>query len=192
MKSPSVVRKPVAVFRQSGPLEKGYGKVTGVIAFTLAGMAVLAVLAFHFPEYLTTPDLRKKYDVGVLRQIMLVGMVVAGGLAIANLVVRRNRWLNGSALVLLAIAVAGGGHRVPVGDFPDNTPYVGLDWFLIDLLGSGLVFILIEKMFPLHRKQPGRGGREDRRSVRGHARRKNENVRGGRRSRIGRRDGAIG
>ena len=34
------------------------------------GVAVLAVLAFHFPEYLTTPDLRKKYDVGLLRQVL--------------------------------------------------------------------------------------------------------------------------
>lgn len=154
MKPRSLVRKSTAVFHQSGPLEKGYGKVTGVIAFALAGMAVLAVLAFHFPQYLTMPDLRKKYDVSMLREIMLVGMVVSGGLAIVNMIMRRNRWLNGTALVLLAIAVAGGGNRVPVGDFPDNTPYMGLDWFLLDLLGSSLVFILIEKMFPLHADQP--------------------------------------
>jgi sterol desaturase/sphingolipid hydroxylase (fatty acid hydroxylase superfamily) len=154
MKPNHLIQKPVSVFNQSGALEPGYGKVTGVIAFALAGMAVLAVLAFHFPQYLTMPDLRKKYDVNVLREILLVGMVIAGGLAIVNLVMRRNRWLNGTALVLLALAVAGGGHRVPVGDFPDNTPYIGLDWFLLDLLGSSLVFILIEKMFPLHPKQP--------------------------------------
>ena len=66
----------------------------------------------------------------------------------------RNRWLNGTALILIGIAAAAGGHRVPVGDFPDNTPYIGLDWFVLDLLGSSLVFILIEKLFPLHRGQP--------------------------------------
>ena len=92
---------------------------------------------------MTTPDLRKKYDVNVLREILLVGMVIGGGLALANLVRLRNRWLNGTALALIAIAVAAGGHRVPVGDFPDNTPYIGLDWFCLDLLGSSLVFILI-------------------------------------------------
>ena len=108
--------------------------------------AVLSVLAFHFPQYLTTPDLRRKYDVELLREVLLVGMVIAGGLALANLIRLRNRWLNGTALALVLLAAALGGHRVPVGDFPDNTPYIGLDWFLLDLLGSSLVFILIEKM----------------------------------------------
>jgi sterol desaturase/sphingolipid hydroxylase (fatty acid hydroxylase superfamily) len=154
MKPPSVVRKTTSVFRQSGAMEVGKGKITGVVALTLGGLAVLAVLAFHFPEYLTTPDLRKKYDVGVLRQVLLVGMVIAGGMAIANLVQLRNRWLNGAALALILLAAAMGGHRVPVADFPDDTPYVGLDWFILDLLGSSMIFILIEKLFPLHRDQP--------------------------------------
>ncbi len=154
MKNDSPLGKTTAIFHQSGAMQPGYGKVTGVIAFALSGMAVLSVLAFHFPEYLTTPDLRKKYDVNVLREILLVGMVIAGGLAVANLARLRNRWLNGAALALLAVAVAMGGHRVQVHDFPDNTPYIGLDWFLLDLLGSSLVFILIEKMFPLHKQQP--------------------------------------
>jgi hypothetical protein len=154
MKPTSILRKPSAVFHQTGGLETGRGKITGVIALALGGMAVLSVLAFHFPEYLTTPDLRRKYDVNVLREILLVGMVIGGGMALANLIRLRNRWLNGTALVLIGIAVAAGGHRVPVGDFPDNTPYIGLDWFLLDLLGSSMVFILIEKLFPLHRGQP--------------------------------------
>src|SRR5262249_38765724 len=114
MKPTSILRKPTAVFHHSGALEAGHGKVTGVIALALGGMAFLSVLAFHFPEYLTTPDLRRKYDVNVLREILLVGMVIGGGMAIANLVWRRNRWLNGTALALIAIAVAAGGHRVPV------------------------------------------------------------------------------
>ena len=154
MKPPPIVKKPTAVFRQSGAMERGKGKITGVIALTLGGLAVLSVLAFHFPQYLTTPDLRKKYDVNVLREVLLVGMVIAGGMALANLIRLRNRWLNATALALIGLAVAMGGHRVAVGDFPDNTPYIGLDWFILDLLGSSMVFILIEKMFPLHRTQP--------------------------------------
>src|SRR5436190_10783832 len=113
MKPPQIVSKPTAVFRQAGAMEVGKGKITGVIALTLGGLAVMAVLAFHFPEYLTTPTLRKKYDVNVLREILLIGMVIAGGLALANLIRRRNRWLNGTALALICLAAAMGGHRVP-------------------------------------------------------------------------------
>src|SRR4029450_9789095 len=86
VKLASPVSKATAVFHQSGVLQTGRGKITGVIALALGGLAVLSVLAFHFPQYLTTPDLRKKYDVDILREILLVGMVIAGGMALANLI----------------------------------------------------------------------------------------------------------
>jgi sterol desaturase/sphingolipid hydroxylase (fatty acid hydroxylase superfamily) len=149
-----LLTKPTAVFRQSGALSPAQGRVTGVIALALSMLSVLAVLAFHFPEYLTTPQLRKQYSVDVMREILLVSMVVAGGIALANVVRLRNRWINGTALFFVVVAVALGGHRVPVGDFADDTPYISLDWFILDLLGSSMIFILFEKMFPLHREQP--------------------------------------
>jgi sterol desaturase/sphingolipid hydroxylase (fatty acid hydroxylase superfamily) len=39
-------------------------------------------------------------------------------------------------------------------DFPDHTPYIGLDWLVLDLLGSALLFVFIEKARPLRREQP--------------------------------------
>jgi sterol desaturase/sphingolipid hydroxylase (fatty acid hydroxylase superfamily) len=35
----------------------------------------------------------------------------------------------------------------------NSAPYIGLDWFILDVLGSSLIFILIEKLFPLYKKQ---------------------------------------
>ena len=145
---------PIKVFKQVGELKTGYGKVTGIIALSLAILCFLGVLAFHFPQYLTTPQLRKNYSVDLLRQVMLIAMVVAGALGLVNLIRRRQRSLNAAALVLVLLSWALGGHQVPVGDFPDHTPYIGVDWFILDLLGSTLVFILIEKIFPIYRGQP--------------------------------------
>lgn len=144
------LQKSTAIFYQDGALSRGYGKLSGVIAFVLAILCFLSVLAFHYPEYLTTPELRKNYSVDVLRLIMLWAMIISGGLALANLLRRRNRWLNGMAFVLIAATVALGGHQVPIGDFPDHTPYIGLDWFILDLLGSTLIFVAIEKLRPIY------------------------------------------
>ena len=70
-------------------------------------------------------------------------------LSVVNLVRGRLRSLNALTLGLVAVAVAWGGSAVPVGDFPKHTPYIGLDWFIIDLLLSGLIFVAIEKAVPL-------------------------------------------
>ncbi len=137
-----------------GALKPGKGMVSGVIALTLAILCFLGVLAFHFPEYLTTPQLRKSYDVAVMRQLLYWSLVVAGGIALFNMVLGRVRWLAFGAFVLIALSLLLGGHKVPVNDFPDDTPYIGLDWFVLDLLGSALIFIFIEKLFALRRDQP--------------------------------------
>jgi sterol desaturase/sphingolipid hydroxylase (fatty acid hydroxylase superfamily) len=137
-----------------GDLRPGHGLVTGVIAVGLASLCFLGVLAFHFPQYLTTPQLRQNYDVNLLRQLMLGAMVVAGALALFNIIRGRSRWLALAAFVLVGLTLALGGHKVPVNDFADNTPYIGLDWFILDLLGSTLIFVFIEKLFALRREQP--------------------------------------
>jgi sterol desaturase/sphingolipid hydroxylase (fatty acid hydroxylase superfamily) len=150
----SILERVVRMYRRSGALVPGRGRISGVAAFSLAILCVLAVLAWHFPQYLTTPELRRRYDVELLRELLFAGLVVSGGTALFNVVLDRTRWLSWSALCLVTIAILLGGSRVPVGDFPDGTPYVGLDWMILDLLGSSVVFIAIEKLFPIDPRQP--------------------------------------
>ena len=61
-----------------GELRRGKGLISGVIALSLAILCFLGVLAFHFPEYLTTPQLRRNYDVETMRQLLYWSMVIAG------------------------------------------------------------------------------------------------------------------
>lgn len=137
-----------------GALRPGKGLVSGVIALALGALCLLGVLAFHFPEYLTTPQLRRSYSVETMRQLLYWAMVLSGGISLLNIVLGRARWLALGAFVLVALTALLGGHKVPVGDFADHTPYIGLDWFILDLLGSSLIFIFIEKLFALRRDQP--------------------------------------
>jgi sterol desaturase/sphingolipid hydroxylase (fatty acid hydroxylase superfamily) len=138
-----------------GALRPGKGMVSGVIALSLAILCFLGVLAFHWPQYLTTPQLRQSYNVDVMRLLLFWSMVLAGGLSLFNVIRGRARWLALSAFALIGLSLALGGHKVPVAsDFPDHTPYIGLDWFILDLLGSTLIFVFIEKLFALRKEQP--------------------------------------
>jgi len=137
-----------------GALRPGKGMISGVIALSLAILCFLGVLAFHWPQYLTTPQLRQSYNVDVMRQLLFWSMVIAGGLSLYNIIGGRARWLALGAFVLIGLSLGLGGHKVPVdSNFPDHTPYIGLDWFILDLLGSTLIFIFIEKLFALRKDQ---------------------------------------
>jgi sterol desaturase/sphingolipid hydroxylase (fatty acid hydroxylase superfamily) len=149
----AVVDETRGLLGRSGELKPGRAMVSTVIAFSLGVLSLLAVVAFHYPQYLTTPELRANYSVDVLRQLLLGALLIAGGMSLANVILGRQRNLNVATFGLVVIAVALGGSRVPVGAFPDHTPYLGLDWFILDLLGSTLVFVVLEKLFPLYRGQ---------------------------------------
>ena len=92
-----------------GSLKTGHGLVSGVVALVLAVLCFLGVLAFHFPEYLTTPQLRKSYDVDVMRQLLYWSMVVTGAIALFNIAFGRVRWLSASAFALIGLTLALGG-----------------------------------------------------------------------------------
>ncbi|MCT6971914.1 hypothetical protein M1699_23820, partial [Salmonella enterica subsp. enterica serovar Albany] len=44
------------LLHKDGELKPGLGKISCVIALSLGFLSLLGVLAFHFPQYLTTPD----------------------------------------------------------------------------------------------------------------------------------------
>ncbi len=147
------VRETSDLLNQSGALKPGMGLASGIVALTLAFLSLLGVAAFHFPQYLTTPELRHNYSPDVIRHIMFAALVLSGAISLLNVLFKRNRGLNAVAGVIVIACVALGGSHVPVADFPDHTPYIGLDWFILDLLGSTVIFAAIEKMFPLYRGQ---------------------------------------
>ena len=92
-----------------GSLAAGRGLVSGVTALSLALLCLLGVAAFHFPEYLTTPELRRKYDVELIRQLMYWSMVIGGALSLWNIVLGRKRWLSSTAFALVGVVLLAGG-----------------------------------------------------------------------------------
>lgn len=149
----TIVNETTDLLHKDGELKRGSGIASGVVALTLGILCFLGVLAFHFPQYLTTPELRQKYSPDIIRHIMFAALVLAGSISLLNVLFNRARAINAAAGLLVIGSLALGGSHVPVADFPDNTPYVGLDWFILDLLGSTVIFAAIEKLFPLYKGQ---------------------------------------
>lgn len=148
-----IVGDATHLLARDGEIELGRGLSTTIIAMGLSVLSLLGVLAFMFPQYLTTPELRHAYKVEWCRYLLFGGLIVAGGFSLSNIILGRRRNLNIAAFLLVLVAIALGGSKVPVGDFPEHTPYLGLDWLILDLLGSTTVFVLLEKLFPLYKKQ---------------------------------------
>ncbi|WP_104041090.1 sterol desaturase family protein [Vibrio hyugaensis] len=137
-----------------GPLNVGEGNISGYIACFLAILSFLGVLAFHFPQYLTTPELRQTYDVELLRHIMFISLVLSGSLGLLNFVRNKSKRLGTIAWMFIVITLLLGGNGVEVDDWQQGAYYLGLDWFILDLLASTLIFVLIEKLIPHKKNQP--------------------------------------
>lgn len=124
------------------------------ISAFLAVMGLLAVLAFHFPEYLTTPRLRDIYSETQVRTLLFSGLVLGSLLAIAGVLFSQMKRLSLLALAVLVTAWLAGGAGVPL-DGPVRSPafYVSLDWLLLDLLLIATLFINVELFFRLKKDQ---------------------------------------
>lgn len=125
----------------------GEGKISGVLAIFLGLLAVGGVLAMRFPGLLTTPEARPHYPLGLMRGLLAI--VILAGFALGTLSVflsqKKSRGLAGIALGALATAL--GGSRVPIeGGYPD-TPYLALDWFVLNLLVLAVIFVPMERAF---------------------------------------------
>lgn len=124
------------------------------ISAALGLLAVLGVLCFHFPEQLTSVEIRRLYSEDFVRRLLLAGLVaafVAGTLAVILGHARRVALL-GLGSAGLALVLGGAGISF---DPITPTPWsLGLDWFVLSLFFSALVFIPIEQALPVRAASP--------------------------------------
>ena len=116
--------------------------------------ALLGVLCFHFPELLTSREFRATYTEDFARRLLLVGLVAAFVLGTASILRGRDRRVAMVGVGSAALAVLLGGATVHF-DAIESTPFsLGLDWFVISLFFSALVFIPIERMLAVRSMSP--------------------------------------
>jgi sterol desaturase/sphingolipid hydroxylase (fatty acid hydroxylase superfamily) len=132
----------------------GYGFISGLLSAMLGLAGFGAVLCLRFPQYLTYAELRPLYSLGELRAAIHVILVASFLLGSASVFLRANKTL---ALIGIGFTLAAallGGSQVPVGGEIIGGSWLGLDFFILNLLLYSAVFIPLERLFALRGEQP--------------------------------------
>ena len=116
--------------------------------------ALIGVLCFHFPELLTSRDFREVYSETFARHLLVFGLVAAFATGTVAILRGRDRRVAMLGVGSAALAVLLGGATVHF-DAIESTPFsLGLDWFVVSLFFSALVFIPIERLLPVRPMAP--------------------------------------
>jgi lathosterol oxidase len=151
--STPVERRLAGWLGDSAPRGLGSGWISGVVAVFLGATAAGAVLVLHFPDLLTTEDLRDRYSLPLLRGLIATVIGLAFLASCLNLLLRRRKALGLAGLALTLAAVLAGGADVEIRGTLDGGVHLGLDWFLLNLLVFAVVFVPLERAFALRPDQ---------------------------------------
>jgi lathosterol oxidase len=141
------------IFDDKAPTGFGTGWWSGVLSAFFGLLAFGAVVCLHFPEFLTSPELRPHYPMYLIRlliQAVIVGAIVLGAV---SAMLRRRKALALTGMLFSLAATLLGGSSVPINGNLGNGPAIGLDWFLLDILLMTLIFSPIEVLWPAYPKQ---------------------------------------
>ena len=129
----------------------GSGWLSGTLAFLLGAGCLLLVICRAFPGLFITPQLQIIFQNPWFSTGLFITMLMAYGLALLNFVLRPNKILGFVAVgVTLLAGLIGGLVSVPTNQ---EGVFFGLDFFVLNVIFTGLLFVPLERMFPRYRDQ---------------------------------------
>ena len=131
------------------------GKRAGLTSGLLGMLCILGELCFLFPDLLVTKDALPVYkaNIDLLRGVLEASILCTFLLGAVGVALSRpnRRGLLGIAFGMVALLM--GGAEVDAVDIGGPRALTaGLDYFVLELLVLGLIFIPIEAIFPLHKQ----------------------------------------
>ena len=107
-------RKIKNTFGDDRPTGFGSGWWSGVLSAFFGFLAFGAVVCLHFPQLLTSPELRPYYPVGLMRGLIQALIVAAIVLGVISAVLREKKILGLSGMLLALLATLLGGASVQI------------------------------------------------------------------------------
>src|SRR5579862_5531252 len=131
----------------------GMGWWSGVSSAFFGALSFGGVLCLHFPQLLSSPELRPHYPMHAIR-LLIQGLIVAAVLfGVVSSILRKKKVLALTGMLLAFAAAALGGSSVPINETLTDGPAIGLDWFLLDMFLMALIYVPIERLWPQYRDQ---------------------------------------
>lgn len=125
----------------------GEGWISGVLALVFALLCLGTVLVLRYPQWLSVPEIRNAIDDTVVWLALQAGLLVSFLFALISLVLRQRRVLGFSAIVIILTAMMLGGTQAHSQSSVDSHYYAGLDWFMLNILLTGVLFLPLERLF---------------------------------------------
>lgn len=135
------------------PTSFGYGFISGLFSALLGIAGFGIVLSLRFPQFFGFDELRPMQSLEYLRagiHITLVGSFLLGSVS-AFLRANKTLALTGIGFTLVAALI--GGSQVPIGGDAGTAPWLGVDFFVLNLLLYSAVFMPLERLFALRADQ---------------------------------------
>src|SRR5256885_717128 len=131
----------------------GTGWWSGVLSAFFGFLSLGGVLCLHFPQLLSSPELRPHYPMHVMRGL-IQGLIVAAILfGVISSIRRKKKILAMSGMLFAIAATAFGGSSVQINQTMHNGPAIGLDWFLLDLFLMAVIYVPMERLWPQYPEQ---------------------------------------
>jgi sterol desaturase/sphingolipid hydroxylase (fatty acid hydroxylase superfamily) len=133
----------------------GSGWISGFIALTFSFSGFLLLLSMQYPTIFSSDMLQQFHSSTLFTKFTQGTLFVGFFFSCLNLILRRNKILGFISIVIVLITTTLG----EIGSFStinsiDKHITFGLDWFVLNMMLTGILFIPLEKLFGRLSKQP--------------------------------------
>jgi len=131
----------------------GSGWYSGFFALVLAIAGFGLVVALRWPGWFATPELEKVEQALWFRPVVHIVLIASYALALLSLMLRPRKAIGFTALAIGIGAALLGGANVSPRETHDWGVFFGVDFFVVNLAATGLMFAPIERFWPHNAKQ---------------------------------------
>lgn len=137
--------------REERPL--GSGWLSGTLALLAGLTGLLIVLLRWYPETFSYPEIAFIHQNGAMTVVIRFVLLSGYALALLSLILSRRKTLGWTALFVTVVASLMATTQPDTAGAPPQSLYFGLDYFIINVLVVGFLFVPLERFFPARPEQ---------------------------------------